>query len=154
MATFNFGGIQGFVTDLCYGVILVLSLLLTVALPYIQRFTRHLSPFLVFMVLGLGFAGVMLHEKFDYGQAADQAAAGLPVARTSGSFIFEYAGPGMGLAISDEQRTVALLALLLISLVVFLRVMVTEAKTRRMSPLLYTSLAIIVVVGTWLLAAR
>ena len=154
LATFNFGGIQGFVTDLCYGVILVLSLLLTVALPYIQRFTRHLSPFLVFMVLGLGFAGVMLHEKFDYGQAADPAATALPAARTSGSFIFEYAGPGMGLALSDEQRTVVLLAVLLISLVVFLRVMVAEAKTRRMSPLLYTSLAIILVVGTWLLAAR
>jgi len=89
------------------------------------------------------------------GQAADQAAtAALPAARNAGSFIFEYAGPGMALAISDEQRTVALLALLLISLVVFLRVMVAEAKTRRMSPLLYTSLAIIVVVGTWLLAAR
>ena len=155
LATFNFGGIQGFVTDLCYGVILVLSLLLTVALPYIQRFTRHLSPFLVFIVLGLGFAGVMLHEKFDYGQAADQAAtAALPAARKAGSFIFEYGAPGVGLAITAEQKTIALLALLLISLVVFFRVMVAEAKTRRMSPLLYTSLAIVIVVGTWLLAAR
>ena len=126
------------------------------ALPYIQRFTRHLSPFLVFMVLGLGFASVMLHEKFDYGAAADQAAAAaaVPAARTTGSFIFEYGEPGMGLAITAEQKTIALLALLLISLVVFFRVMVAEAKTRRMSPLLYTSLAIVIVVGTWLLAAR
>jgi ribose transport system permease protein len=157
LATFNFGGIQGFVTDLCYGVILVLSLLLTVALPYVQRFTRHLSPFLVFMVLGLGLAAVMLHEKFDYGPAADQATAvtaGLAAARTSGSFVFEYPGPGIGGAMSQEQKMAALLAVLLISLVIFLRVMVSEAKTRRMTPLLYASLAIIVVVGTWLLAAR
>ena len=108
------------------------------------------------MVLGLGFASVMLDEKFDYGAAADQAAAAaaVPAARTTGSFIFEYGEPGMGLAITAEQKTIALLALLLISLVVFFRVMVAEAKTRRMSPLLYTSLAIVIVVGTWLLAAR
>ena len=52
------------------------------------------------------------------------------------------------------MRSTDLLHLLLISLVVFFRVMVAEAKTRRMSPLLYTSLAIVIVVGTWLLAAR
>ena len=33
LATFNFGQVQGFVTDLSYGAILVLSLLLTVLLP-------------------------------------------------------------------------------------------------------------------------
>ena len=34
LSTFDFGAVQGFVTDLSYGVILVLSLLMTVALPY------------------------------------------------------------------------------------------------------------------------
>ena len=46
LSTFDFGSVQGFVTDLCYGVILVLSLLLTVALPYLQRWLRYVSPLL------------------------------------------------------------------------------------------------------------
>jgi len=37
LATFKFGSVQSFVTDLSYGVILVLSLLLTVVLPRIRR---------------------------------------------------------------------------------------------------------------------
>ena len=66
LSTFDFGSVQGFVTDLCYGVILVLSLLLTVALPYLQRWLRYVSPLLVFVVLGLLFIGVALHATFDY----------------------------------------------------------------------------------------
>ena len=65
-STFDFGSVQGFVTDLCYGVILVLSLLLTVALPYLQRWLRYVSPLLVFVVLGLIFVGVALHATYDY----------------------------------------------------------------------------------------
>ena len=60
LSTFDFGSVQGFVTDLSYGVILVLSLLLTVALPYLQRWLRYVSPLLVFVVLGLVFTGVAL----------------------------------------------------------------------------------------------
>ena len=66
LSTFDFGSVQGFVTDLCYGVILVLSLLLTVALPYLQRWLRYVSPLLVFVVLGLVFTGVALHATYDY----------------------------------------------------------------------------------------
>ena len=36
LATFNFGAVQSFVTDLAYGTILVLSLLLTLVLPFIR----------------------------------------------------------------------------------------------------------------------
>ena len=66
LATFNFGNVQGFVTDLCYGAILVLSLLLTLVLPHLQHWLRYISPLLVFVVLGLAFVGVALHAKFDY----------------------------------------------------------------------------------------
>ena len=66
LSTFDFGAVQGFVTDLCYGLILVLSLLMTVALPYLQRWLRNVSPFLVFVVLGLLFIGVALHATYDY----------------------------------------------------------------------------------------
>ena len=49
LSTFNFGAVQSFVTDLAYGAILVLSLLLTVA-ALIQR-CPALSPLLFFVVL-------------------------------------------------------------------------------------------------------
>src|ERR1700677_3174349 len=66
LSSFDFGTGQGFVTDLSYGVILVLSLLMTVALPYVQRWLRYVSPLLVFVVLGLLFTGVALHATYDY----------------------------------------------------------------------------------------
>jgi uncharacterized membrane protein YoaK (UPF0700 family) len=70
LATFNFGAVQGFVTDLAYGVILVLSLLLTVAIPWLQRRIPNISPTIVFVVLSIAFAGVILHAKYDYSQLA------------------------------------------------------------------------------------
>lgn len=167
LATFNFGGVQGFVTDLAYGLILVLSLLLTVALPYVQRRIRHVSPFLAFMVLSLLFASVMLHAKYDQALrenaqsgeqiAAESAAPAAPAPapeaeRRFGSFIFESAESGADFAMSRHQQTIALTALLLISLVVVLRVAVSEAETRKMSPFLYASLAIVILAGAWLLA--
>lgn len=65
LATFNFGKVQSFVTQLSYGVVLVVALLLTLFLPTIQRYTRGLSPLAVFIVLGLGVAGVTLHVQDD-----------------------------------------------------------------------------------------
>jgi ribose transport system permease protein len=70
LATFSFGAVQGFVTDLAYGVILVLSLLLTVAIPWIQTRIKNISPTLIFIVLSILFAGVILHAKYDYAQPA------------------------------------------------------------------------------------
>jgi ribose transport system permease protein len=71
LSTFSFGAVQGFVTDLAYGIILVLSLLLTVAIPHIQARIRRISPFLVFIVLSLLFLGVILHATFDYSKAPE-----------------------------------------------------------------------------------
>lgn len=153
LATFSFGGVQGFVTDLAYGVILVLSLLLTVALPYVQRYIRRVSPFLFFVVLSLLFAGVMLHAKYDYARhaPAEQTAQTSPAPEI---FIFETGGPGAGFALTEQQQLIAMLALVLISLTVILRVVVSEAQTREMSPLLYVSLAVVMLVGAWLLVSR
>jgi ribose transport system permease protein len=80
LATFSFGTVQGFVTDLAYGFILVISLLLTVALPYIQSRIRNISPFLVFTVLSLLFIGVILHATYDYSKPASAPASAAPVA--------------------------------------------------------------------------
>jgi ribose transport system permease protein len=75
LSTFSFGAVQGFVTDLAYGIILVLSLLLTVAIPYIQARIRRISPFLVFIVLLLIFLGVILHATFRYAKLPEPASA-------------------------------------------------------------------------------
>lgn len=66
LATFSFGAVQSFVTDLVYGTILVVSLLLTLILPLIQRFLRNFSPLLYFVVLGVLVLGVILHARYDY----------------------------------------------------------------------------------------
>ena len=75
LATFSFGAVQGFVTDLAYGLILVLSLLLTVAIPWLQRRITNISPTIIFIVLSILFAGVILHAKFDYSRPAPVVAA-------------------------------------------------------------------------------
>jgi len=63
LATFNFGMVQSFVTQLSYGVILVVALLLTILLPQIQRTMRHVSPYVVFAFLGLAAVGVVLYAQ-------------------------------------------------------------------------------------------
>ena len=167
LATFNFGMVQGFVTDLAYGVILVLSLLLTVALPYLQHYARRLSPFLVFVLLSALFAGVMLHAKHDYAKhlsvgavARDSAAPAIAPAaiaastaqRPVASFIFEQSSPAASFTTTLLQNSAALAALLLLALVLFLRVMVSQTRARVMTPILYGGFAAIILLGVWLLA--
>ena len=161
LATFNFGMVQGFVTDLAYGVILVLSLLLTVALPYLQHYARRLSPFLVFVVLSMLFAGVMLHAKHDYAKSLPAgASAGAALApsttptaqRPAASFIFEQSTPTASFTTTSLQRSTALAALLLLALVLFLRVTVSQTRARVMTPILYAGFAAIILLGAWLLA--
>jgi ribose transport system permease protein len=158
LATFSFGGVQGFVTDLAYGVILVLSLLLTVALPHLQRWLRRISPFLVFVVLALLFSGVMLHAKYDAARPlrdlAQAPAAPPPVRaeRPVDSFIFEQSLESRDLALTPLQRDAGLAALFLLALVLFLRVVVAQARTQRFTPLMYASLAAIILLGAWVLA--
>ncbi len=63
LATFSFGKIQSFVTQLSYGAILVAALLLTIFLPQVQRATRKLSPSAFFVFLSLAALGVMIYAK-------------------------------------------------------------------------------------------
>jgi ribose transport system permease protein len=168
LATFNFGSVQGFVTDLSYGSILVLSLLLTLALPHVQHWLRHISPLLVFVVLGLLFVGVALHATFDYSGLAHRSppaasvTAGTSLAaanpgRSSPDNIdelspaFESAGWAPNFTRSPFATGVAQLAILLIATVLVLRLLVWQASQRAMTPLIYVALACLAVVGGWLL---
>ena len=162
LSTFSFGSIQGFVTDLAYGVILVLSLLLTVALPLLQRWLRRLSAFLIFVVLAAGFTGVMLHVKFDREQAAVEAATNPPATAKpsqSGagaappSFVFEQSLQGRSFTLTPLQRAAGLAALLIPLGLLFARIVVAQRSTARMTPILYVALAAIILFGAWALAA-
>jgi ribose transport system permease protein len=148
LSTFDFGSVQGFVTDLCYGLILVLSLLLTLALPYLQRWLRYVSPLIVFVVLGLVFIGVALHATYDYStlSAYEASAPGSMVAPP-----LEEVVQGPSFLRSLFSTKLSQLAVLLLAVVAALRVLVWQANQRRMTPLLYAAIGIGGVLGVWLL---
>lgn len=158
LATFSFGAVQGFVTDLAYGVILVLSLLLTVAIPWIQARIKNISPTLIFIVLSLLFAGVILHAKYDYAsptaapetQASQESAlastepaavvvapptiAANPTNPAAMGFMLESTP---STATAGTQSTLAkpitLVILLALSLLIIARAVVLQTRQRRIS---------------------
>ena len=65
LSTFRFESYQSFVTDLSYGAVLVASLLILIALPYIQKAFKKLSVFVFFIIGTLSATAVLIHMKFD-----------------------------------------------------------------------------------------
>jgi ribose transport system permease protein len=167
LATFDFGSVQGFVTDLSYGVILVLSLLLTVALPYLHRWLRYVSPLLVFVALGLVFTGVALHATYDYTTLAAHAGAtapasggaGGPPALATNNVVDDWiAAPpleqveqGPSFLRTLFSTWVSELAVLLLAVFGTLRILVWQANQRRVTPLIYAAIGVGGVLGVWLL---
>jgi len=76
LGTFNFGRFQSFVTDLSYGTILVLSLLISLAIPQIKQAARYLSPALFITILAAVAGGVIIHSTMDIGVARQAATIG------------------------------------------------------------------------------
>jgi ribose transport system permease protein len=148
LSTFDFGAVQGFVTDLCYGLILVLSLLLTLALPYLQRWLRYVSPLIVFLVLGLVFIGVALHATYDYSTLSAYRG---PTPGSMADPPLEEVAQGPSFLRSLFSTKLSQLAVLLLAVVVMLRILVWQALQRRMTPLLYAAIGIGGVLGVWLL---
>lgn len=150
LATFNFGAVQSFVTDLSYGSILVVSLLLTLALPFIQRHIQSFSPLLYFVALAVVTLGVILHATFDYsgfatadgGQAAAAVSHGVleglygepDGARTGLSTIWVFAG------------------ILLIVIPVLLRVLVSQSSRTSLTTAFYLVIAALVLLIAFLVA--
>ncbi len=166
LSTFNFGNVQGFVTDLSYGTILVLSLLLTLALPHLQHWLRYISPLLMFVVLGLAFVGVALHAKFDYSDLSYRApvkgAPAIAAAPSSAALaalenvdqmapVLERPQQATHFERSPFSTAVAQLAILLLAGVVALRLLVWQASKGAMTPVIYAGLAFLALVGGWLL---
>ncbi len=65
LSTFNFGQVQSYVTDMAYGAVLVISLLISVAIPQLQKIARNLSPIMFFVILAVIAMGVSMHAAMD-----------------------------------------------------------------------------------------
>ena len=146
LATFNFGAVQSFVTDLAYGTILVVSLLITIALPYFQRRLRLVSPLLFFVVLSIPTLGVILHRTFDYealnppaveevAPGEDGAATPPPAVREPAPpFIFENTADAARLDVPDNVATMALIAVLVVVIPLLLRIVVSRSGRASITP--------------------
>ncbi len=150
LATFNFGAVQSFVTDLAYGALLVISLLLTTALPFIQRYIRNFSPLLYFVALSVIVFGVILHTTFDY-KTLTVTIEGTQQAMPMASF----AGPLEVIVLNKSQIMLSnavspliYMAILIILIPVILRVILSNLDFKSIGPLV-----IIVVVALILLLA-
>jgi len=161
LATFNFGAVQSFVTNLAYGSILVISLLLTLIIPFIQRHIHNFSPVLYFVVLGVGVLGVILHATNDRDPRArtpvetEAAVVRMLEPIEPGSL---YVGPlevARPNATDMELRTRAapfvLSALLLIVIAVFVRVAVTQSDRKTIAPAVAIVVAALVLLGAYLM---
>lgn len=144
LATFNFGAIQAFMTQMVYGLILVLSLLLTLLVPLISRYVSFISPWSAFLVLGLVVVGIMLQVATHgtYVGTEHQVAAGALMDRY---FLFApaRAGDGQGFDINSIQGLAILTGLAVVAFVMTARLMNAEAGARRMGLFLYVFVAVL-----------
>ena len=149
LATFSFGAVQSFVTDLAYGTILVTSLLLTLVLPLIQRYARSFSPLLYFVALGVVVLGVTLHSVFDYGTLS--AAFVPPVFPGPLDLSQAMTGPFEVATVDAATDGLRMAAtpliwgvLIAIALAALVRVAFTYGRTRDMAPAIFLLIGLIV----------
>ena len=133
LATFQFGSVQGFVTQLLYGLTLIASLLLTMLVPVIGRYISFISPFAAFMVLGIVVAGIVLEVST---AQATSVAGRSPSPRRASSIAISFSRrPGMtqpvGIWLSPLQRLLFIAIAGILALTVMMRVVVVEAAVRR-----------------------
>lgn len=133
LATFNFGPVQAFVTQLFYGLILIASLLLTMLVPIVGRHISFISPFAAFMVLGVVVAGIMLQVSTAgtyAGMDLSPVTSGDPLDRY---LLFPPAADTQTLSVSLSPLQKVLFGVTagILALTVMMRVMVVEAAGGR-----------------------
>lgn len=154
LATFNFGAVQSFVTDLAYGTVLVVSLLLTLVLPLIQRYARNFSPLLYFVALGVVVLGVILHATFDYGSVSEAyVVPPFPgpldlVGTMQGTFETAILDAETQ-ALRDAARPLIWGVLILLILAALARVAITEGRSRDVGPLVFLVIGLIVLITAY-----
>lgn len=145
LATFNFGAIQAFMTQMVYGLILVLSLLLTLLVPLIGRYTRFISPGSAFLVVGLIVVGIMLQvaTQGSFGPVEPVPTPGLLADRY---FLAVPARIGAeGLDLTGTWGMLLLAGLAAIAFVFTARVTSAEGEARSMSLFLHLFVAALIV---------
>jgi ribose transport system permease protein len=65
LVTFRFERLQSFVSDLSYGAVLVIALLVSLLLPYVQRVTKGLSVMVFFILMSFAGTFVIMHQVYD-----------------------------------------------------------------------------------------
>jgi ribose transport system permease protein len=163
LATFNFGAVQSFVTNLAYGSILVISLLLTLVIPFIQRHIHNFSPVLYFVVLGVVVLGVILHATNDRNPRARtpaQTEAAAAVVQMLEPIAPEelYVGPlevarpnATDVALRTKAAPLVLSILLLVVIAVFVRVAVTQSDRKTIAPAVAVVVAALVLLGAFMM---
>ncbi len=124
LGTFNFGRFQSFVTDLSYGTILVASLLISLALPQIQKGARYLSPAVFVALLAALAGGVIMHAVMDVSSIVTRHGAATAQVVTGGA-------PNSADA-SMPAGTYILLAIFAIAAAIYLLVLLSRYPRRPM----------------------
>jgi ribose transport system permease protein len=157
LATFNFGAIQAFVTQMSYGIILVLSLLLTLLVPVIGRHISFISPWGAFLVLGAVVVGIMLQVATSGAYLPAEPVAGAAQGPLMTRYLLEVpmAGAGIGIApLSPIQKAAFIAALGLVVLVFTARLINAESRARRMGLFLYVLVAVLIIALFAVVAAQ
>lgn len=146
LSTFNFGAIQAFMTQMVYGLILVLSLLLTLLVPIISRYVSFISPWSAFLVLGLVVVSIMLHVATRGTYSAGEHHL-VTEALADRYFLFPPAGIGTseGFAFTSTQGLALLVGVAAVAFVAAARLMNADAGSRRMTLFLYIFVAVLLI---------
>lgn len=133
LATFNFGSVQAFVTQMSYGLILIASLLLTLLVPLVGRHISFITPFSAFMVLGVVVMTIILHVGMPLpeGASAVSTPAGADTLSRYLLLPMPVGSDGSGFALLPLQKLLLALAVLLAIATVITRVVTVEAQARR-----------------------
>lgn len=146
LATFNFGAVQAFVTQMSYGIILVLSLLLTLLVPVVGRHIAFITPWSAFLVLGVVVAGIMLHIATMGSYLPAEPVAGAAQGELMARYLLDLPGSGadLGFMLSPLQKLAFLAALALVVLVFTARLIHAESRAQRMGLFLYVFVAVLI----------
>lgn len=163
LSTFSFGAVQSFVTNLAYGTILVISLLLTLIIPFLQRHFRRFSPLLYFIVLSVIGLGITLYATFAPQAPATAPAAPAAIVRplqpipTEKLFVAPLEVAKLtpdDIALRQAAAPIVIGVILLVAIAVFARVAVSQSGRKTLGPAIGLVIALIVLLGAYLISNK
>ncbi len=163
LSTFSFGAVQSFVTNLAYGTILVISLLLTLIIPFLQRHFRRFSPLLYFVVLSVIGLGITLYASFAPPAPATPPAAPAAIVRplqpipTEKLFVAPLEVAKLtpdDIALREAAAPIVIGVILLVAIAVFARLAVSQSGRKTLGPAIGLVIALIVLLGAYLISNR